>query len=453
MREHDVRAQDVFEPTARVRVQIYSKLAAAFSVPITTAQPGTAMLSLLFPGFFIQPHLDPADPKTQYLIANAVNGTLACSWVAELGAATISDVYKGILDGKEVPLVHLTPDQKAKLTAAEDYLFGPDGEPSPAYQSYQRYRLAYFEALDTYEAALATEHNGGPAVPASVAEALAAAKQAWREDGHQDEVDLAIDTVEIYQGLEPLVYWKNLATRYREWTRYVDVDSAYQYTTTIPPYERWFDEFGWSSFSFQPYDFERQRRSGGVGLRPGCCCGGDFASILPIETGRPEVTDLAMSDIRLTCKLRRIQITRPWLDSSVFFSRAWRWSPGSIGYGSTISTGGDLAGVIVPTGTMPVFPGTAVMARDLEARWSDPKMARKAAALAAAGQDISIGPFRLTGARTGQDEHYVWQPDPQIIGFIGTILPRCPNPDATLPWPLSNVLLTRGRRDPVPAPR
>jgi len=428
------------DPAAQVQVQIYSKLAAALSESGTTAQPGKAILSLLFPGYFVQPHLDPDNPKTQYLIANAFNIALACSWIAEPRAATISDVYKGILDGKEVPLVHLTPEQKEELEKAEAYLLGPDGRPSPAYEEYQRCQLAYFEALDSYEAALATQENGGQKVPANLMAALKAAAAAWKKEGHQEEVELAIATIAQYEGLEPLVYWRNLAARYQEWTRYVDLASSFQYTSTNPPYERWFDEFGWSTFSFEQHDFERQRRAGCAGLQPRCCCA---CGAEPAGTGAADVAHLDFTDFRLTCKLRRIQIVRPWLDGNVFFSRAWRWSPGSIGYGSVISTGGDIAGAVLPEGTLPVLPTTAIMARDVEVFWSDADATRRVGELAASGRELALGPFRLTQASATQDEHRIWMPDPQVIGFLSTLLPRCPNPEPTLPWPLTRLLWSK----------
>jgi hypothetical protein len=417
------------DPVAQLRVQLYSKLAAALSVAGTTAQPARSMLSLLFPGYFVQPNLDPKDRRTQYIIANAFNLTLACSWVAEPGAATISDVYKGILDGKQAPIIHLTPPQQQELERAQRYLFGADGQPTAAYQDYQRYQLAYLQALDTYEAALATERNGGARVPPDVRRALTAAEQGWRTEGHRRDVELALAAIAEYEALEPLLYWSSLAKRYREWTYRVDLDSEFQFVSTNPPYERWFDEFGWSEFAFDQSDFDRQPRSGGAGLRPTTCC---------CHSGPPGPGpgDPGITMVKLTCKLRRIEIVRPWLDANVFHSRAWRWQLGSVGFGSVISTGGDIAGAVAPTGVMPVLPMTAIMARDLVLVWRDRQAAADVRARLNEGTMSALGPFRLADSGQAGDEHRLEVPDPQIIGFLSPLIPRCPNPDPVLPWPL-----------------
>jgi hypothetical protein len=105
-----------------------------------------------------------------------------------------------------------------------------------------------------------------------------------------------------------------------------------------------------------------------------------------------------------------------------------------VAYGSVISTGGDIAGAVLPTGVMPVLPTTAIMARDLVIVWQD----SQAAARVLAGTVSSLGPFLLTGGRQAEDEHRLEVPDPQIVGFLSPLIPRCPNPDPALPWPLQD---------------
>ncbi|HYP39649.1 MAG TPA: hypothetical protein VEX13_04745, partial [Chloroflexia bacterium] len=146
---------------ARLFVQLYSKLAASLSVSGVIGQDPPFILSLQIPGLYIRPNLDTKDPMTQFYVANALNPILACSWTSVKQAGTVSDVYKSILDGKETPLVKLSPEQQHELDSALAYLFQPDGEPTDEYRQYLASQLAYLEALDNYEIAAATSKNGG----------------------------------------------------------------------------------------------------------------------------------------------------------------------------------------------------------------------------------------------------------------------------------------------------
>jgi hypothetical protein len=120
----------------------------------------------------------------------------------------------------------------------------------------------------------------------------------------------------------------------------------------------------------------------------------------------------------------------------VLFSRAWRWSSASVAYGTVISTGGDIAGALTPTGVMPLLPSTTVLARDVEIEWQDDDDAVNSLSQhLELGHEVALGPFRLTRATIAPDGH-ISVPDPQLIGYISTLIPRCPNPDPTLRWPL-----------------
>lgn len=431
-------------------VQIYSKLAATLSVPEIVGQDESSILSLQIPGLYIRPHLDINDPATQYYVANALNAVVACGWKVVKKAGTVSDVYKSILDGKETPLVQLSAEQRKELDQASAYLFDEDDKPTKAYQDYLAYQLVYFEALDNYEAAAATQKNGGVKIPNKLVKKLETSKQAWHKEGHKADVERSIATVAQYESLEPATFWKRLAERYSQYTFQAGDTSEFQYVTSNPPYNLWFQEFGWSDFQFNITDFKNQNRSGGVGVDNCCCCGYDFAeklvtssllgpfSILSSDSSDENVVISAPQDFYLSCRLRRIEIIRPWMDTNVFYSRAWRWSPASVFYGVKICSGGDIAGRVLPTGVMPVLPMTAILARDVNIYWNDTKTIQTVKRHLEQSHEIHLGPFRLSRAII-QDEHNISEPDPQLIGFISTILPKCPDPDPTLPWPLFNA--------------
>jgi hypothetical protein len=434
----------------QVLVQLYSKLATTLSAAQTVGSRGGALLSLMIPGLYINPNLDPKDPRTAYYVSNALDATLRCSWLVTYGAGTVSNVYKTILDGKQTPLVQLTPAQREDLNLAREYLYQATGEPSAAYSEYLAAQLAYLTALDAYEQALATERNGGRKVPPRIEKALRKAERTWRDDGHQAEVDEALATVAEYEAFEPLVYWARLAAQFREWTRSVDIASEYQYVASNPPFHEWFKDFGWSELRFDETDFENQPRSGAIGVGDACvcaCCGAGTEHGLVSD---PEAIDIAPTSILVTCELRRVEIVRPWMNALVFRSRAWRWSPASVGYGTVISSGGDLAGSLVPTGALPVLPTTAILVRQLEIDWTDDgSLARRLTQCQEAGLEVRLGPFRLTHAAV--EGGHISMPHPQLAGYLSELLPRCPNPDPVLKWPDEDVNPNEFPRAPTAA--
>ena len=423
---------------AELFAQLYSKLATGLSAAQTVAGRSGALLSLMVPGQYVPQNLDPDDPHTQYVLSNLLNPALACSWVVQRGAATVAEVYEAVLNGKETPLTHLTQQQREELEAARALVFRPDGTPTERYGAYLACQAAYLDALDAYEEASATERNGGRKVPPPVRKALDRAEEEWRKHGDRAEVDHAFAVIDQYDALEPALFWQRLGDRFEQGVRHSGQGSRYQQVDTIPAYPRWFADEGWSTFTFDEQDFANQDRSGGVGVEP-CRCGcpdgparGGFhrASTADFDDEH-RVPTAVPTRFRLTCRLRRIDIVRPWLDPLVLHSRAWRWSRASATYGVRISTGGDLIGSRVPTGVMPVLPVAAVLARDVEIDWTDGGSWPDR--LAAGGGELRFGPFRLTGA-TALGDH-ISLPDPQVVGYLGEVLPRCPDPDPRLPWP------------------
>ncbi len=470
-------------------VQLYSKMAQSLAVSGVVGQNPSDLLSLQLPGIVVKPGLNPKDPETEYYVSNFLNLTLECDYVATSKAASVSDVYRLILDGKELPLIDLSAAEKEKLKQARDHLVGPDGGRSPDYVAYINYANRFYSAKDTLEAAQATHDNGGPPVSEAIREAYEQASRDWQEDGHKDDIEKDLAIVAQLEGRDPFPYWHSLSKRYSQHTHTLANGSQYQSVTSNPPYEHWFDMDLWTPFSFDESDVRKQRRSGGVGMRgTGCCClcaqqyfdaGRVPASYgapglpahfnlgphlnRPVAPARHRISNImsawhdssldaeeplpfgaSQSEMKLECSFKRINIVRPWMDANLFYSRLWRWSPQSIGWGITVSTGGNVAGNETATGVMPVLPMTALLAKDIKltiasasaGAWLDQQLE--------AGKTVRYGPFRLnnvarapstTRMASGAPANVELSGAPQIFGYISTIFPECPNPDLTLPWP------------------
>lgn len=460
------------DPTDAEFVQLYGKMAQTLAVAGVVGQSPSALLSIQLPGVVIEPGLDPENPETQYYVSNFLNVALECNYVATHKAALTSDVYKLILDGKETPLVELAPEQKERLRAAERYLF-EDGQPSKAFAAYQTHAMAYYAAQDQLSEAEATEQNGGPQVPEAYRLAVKAANEAWLRDGHKDEVQTELAVVSQLQARDPYRYWQRLADDFRKYTSQLPNGSEFQLVDSLPRYQDWFRDEQWTSFRFDEKDYERQRRSGGTGMRggDGCCsCNGgglgprshsldqqgdadwrDATCVLAAQGAPPGTAPrlgVSGGDLALSCAIKRVVILRPWMDTAVFSSRLWRWSPSSIGRGIVLSSGGSVAGNRIATGALPVLPTTALIAKDIEVTTSSPELLHWAQAKRAAGQTLRYGPFLLdsvkpvtTGQRlaNGRPAVAALLGAPQMFGYISTIHALCPNPDLTLPWPVTSA--------------
>lgn len=470
-------------------VQLYSKLAQSLAVSGVVGQNPSDLLSLQVPGIVVKPGLNPKDPETEYYVSNFLNLTLECDYVATSKAASVSDVYRLILDGKELPLIDLSAAERERLKAARDHLIGPDGGHSPDYIAYIEYANRFYSAKDTLETAQATHDNGGPPVSEAVREAYEQAHREWQEEGHKDDIERDLAIVAQLEGRDPFPYWHSLSKRYSHHTHSLANGSQYQSVTSNPAYEHWFDMDLWTPFSFDESDVRKQRRSGGVGMRgAGCCCGcarqyfdtahaaerykapGLPASFGPglhlnrpflstrhrisnilsawhhgsLEAEEPYPFGASQGEMKLECSFKRINIVRPWMDANLFYSRLWRWSPQSIGWGITVSTGGNVAGNETATGVMPVLPMTALLAKDIKVTVASAPAADWVEQQLMAGKTVRYGPFRLNTIApaasritmaSGALANAEVSGAPQIFGYISKIFPECPNPDLTLPWP------------------
>ncbi|ANQ51837.1 hypothetical protein MY04_4502 [Flammeovirga sp. MY04] len=461
--------------------QLYSKLAKALSQSGVVGNNPSSLLSIQIPGVTVETGLDPNDIKTQYYISNFLNSTLECNYVSTAKSALVSDVYKLILDGKETAITDLSELEKKELQKAENYLW-QDQKPTTAFEKYQYYSRNFYCALDDLETATATEDNGGKKIPESVKAKYNASKVDWDTKGFKKEVEKALDTIEQLQPKERYVYWNNLNKRYNKYTKELENGSSFQYNTSIPEYKDWFKPELWTPFEFDENDYDNQSRSGGLGMtqKPCCCCQNKkdrpnyqlikhgvlglkgtttnpipsveynsrhhssnlFASWNENSLDKETVFENSGADMKykISFSFKRINIIRPWLDTNVFFSRTWRWSPISIGYGIKVSTGGSVAGNNPATGVMPVLPTTALLAKDIRFTSSDKEIIKWIENEFSQGKQVRCGPFKFDKSdkvtNSLKDAFLLSSTSaPQIFGYISTIFPECPNPDLSLKWP------------------
>ncbi len=169
-------------------------------------------------------------------------------------------------------------------------------------------------------------------------------------------------------------------------------------------------------------------------------------------SGPRDLLTLAQGDAALTANLTQIQLLRSWWGPRIFESPNWRLRPGSLA--SALSDGKTPA-----SGSMPLFASALVIAKDVAVKIkSDSSNKATLLQAAQAATDLSFGPFALKGRPT-QATAIAGAPDMkldiagdslqapgmQIIGFMCSVLPQCPNPSPNLYWGSSGSIQVQNK--------
>lgn len=469
-------AQDGKDFNAELFVKLYSKMALALGVTPTDAPhgervrnaladpvalevfdgpvprpPGVAagpdaspqyLLAIYNPGQYIPAGMDPVGKVAdRYALSVLFDVVPQFSWVFKPAATTISNSYRSVLDYKEAPLTHLTPDQKKKLDDAQATY-------DKYIDAYDTTLDAYLVVLDSYDAAYATWVNGGPPIPRSLVTKLKAAYDKWVAQGHKEAVQSAVAVISALEGLEPESFWYKLLQRYQTGTQQSPMASEFQVVGFAPPYKSWFEDAGWTSFTFDQKDMDNQENSRSIGVSGSLDMSFGIFNISGSGTYEEDSRYVKMDQTELffSCKLMRISLDRSWMNPLVFSSSAWRWAPGTPTYGMQFSTGGDISGAVAPQGTMTVIPTAAILSKDLKIVGNfDNTLVDELNRQISANASVGIGPFSIAG-QFAMKEHSktergtvasngIEAKDVQIVALICELLPRSPNPDNALPWP------------------
>lgn len=411
--------------------------------PSFTAPPGQDpeyLLAIYNPGQYIPAGMDPSTNLEDRLHLSVLFDVVPqFSWVFKPAASTVSNSYHSILEYKEAPLTSLTPDQKQKLDDAQAYY-------DEHIDGYDTAMFAYLVVLDEYDAAYATQLNKGPKVPTSLKLRLKAAYDKWVA-AHKEGVEQAIATIAQFEALEPSTFWYRLQERYRNGTESAE-GSDFQVVSFSPPYKSWFGDAGWTNFSFSQTDMDNQENSQAIAVSGSLDMSFGIFNISGSGSYEQDshYKKMDQTTLNFSCKLMRISLARNWMNPLIFSSTAWRWLVGSPTYGMQFSTGADIAGDVRPEGTMTVIPTAAILSKDLAISGTfDDTLVDELNRQINANASVGIGPFSIAG-QFAMKEHSktergsiatngITAKDVQIVALICEVLPRCPNPDNSLPWP------------------
>jgi hypothetical protein len=396
------------------------------------------VVSLCVPGTPLLP-LKQSDPLDAGYVNELLSMAPKYNTVWTPSDRPIADIYKLILEKHQVVgVTPLTPAEQAELDKAVQETSGDKIE------AYDAWKLRYEDAAmavqeEKLQDFARKEGRGGTfnAKPSTMA-AMTKAKSGWESrvpvrwegkdepGGNRLQVEKNMSTIREFEARDPTSWWADLQDKFRK-----GMFNDTYVIQTFPALDLWADDKGWVKFSFQASD---KVDTSSLSER-------DIAAAVAVKTGKLDLAGkFGMSDklaktfgsdksMKITMEMKRVYFRRPWMDAQVFYARTWRWAPGS---GVKISDGQG-------NGVLPMISNSLIIVRNVVftskalENSSEIKEQSLSAELA-----VSYGPFTVNGSYSHHNKKTQMHakmakgsisiPDPQIVAYVSTVVPKCPNP-------------------------
>jgi len=401
------------DPEAAFLGLLKAKLAASFAAPATLGTGPTYLL--LSPAGLPLTAAQLADP---YELSVALDQIPQTAETFSPSGLTYSGVFGALLRGAKVSAYQDQAElEQVHLIKRTVWNRTRHGQPTADYAAYLKYQGAYAAAVDARALAQAEQQASGQAAPGTLDGAVDRAMRDWVALGHKDAFDAAFARLEGF-------YQHNVGAIFKEAGDDLLLaaiqdghPSPYYPVLADPPFSAWLSDPGWQDWRFQTAD---AKVPAGSAALPAARRGPQAGRVHPEWLG----------SLSVTARLKRVRLTRAWLDPRILKSRAWDLLPAS---GLTAVAAGD-PGVAAP-GPMPLLVTGLLLARDLTVAgaWED-----------TSGQEAppaAVGPFALASpasapglplqpfVTTDHGELNIQVEGAQIIGWFCEAVPKCPNPD------------------------
>lgn len=258
-------------------------------------------------------------------------------WATDAADRHLWDVYADVL-GAELATSERTTAEEQAYQRAYGYLhtFAPEppDPPSQVVLDYQAAQAAYLAAESAWR-------NGkdGPQA-AELAGAKDQAWQAWRDTGHKDEVEEARLTAATLADKDPSVTW----SRYR-----AQFDPGMPASFQTSPTGNRFVPSGFAPSAALEVPWPRMVMDRPELDAAAGSAAPELAAALHDSPTVGSVTSVAFD-------FMAVDVTRPWFESAMLTSRAWRFRPG----GEALSDGAE-----PPQGRCPAYVTKLVLARNI----------------------------------------------------------------------------------------
>jgi hypothetical protein len=397
------------------------------------------MVSMMNPGQFLSQNLKETSPADLFVQFDVTDPGLDTSFIRKPLTSTLSRQYEFIFQAKALPLKQLTHAQQQQLAAAKATVDSLE-------DAYDQYKDAYDTSYANYQTAL-NHPDTDPGTLTMLYAAVTRAQRAWEQNGLRKDFDNAYSEMLYLSSGYPVTYFQEL-DQLR--TQFQSASGGLPYYRTLfePPIAQWAGA-SWTKalLDTSTVDSSSYSRStaysGGIGVGWGMFSFGGSGG--HSETYQHDHTDA--TTLRAEFEYLRVKIARPWLVPDVFGYRFWTWSSS---FASSTSYPLLSDGAMPPTGTLPMYPLEMLVVRNvkLTANFSQTDNSVVTSHMQA-GMDMGFGPFSISGSYTEnssqvnvsgvQNGATIEIDQPQIIAFLCSMTPQCPNPDPSLPWQVDAV--------------
>ena len=394
-------------------------------------------VSLMSPGQFISLKLAEGNKNDEYIQYDLTNDCLDTSFIRSPLISTIGGKYEEIMMFKALPYKALTQTQQNQLDNDSKIV-------NLLSDVYFKYQGIYQGADRDYQAALVN-----PQTDAGVLQGLSDARDRaltqWNIAGKKQAFENAYSDMLYLQSGDPRTYFQQLD---QQRTQFLLTSSRGSYYRTLfePAVADW-PNASWThavldTSTVASSSYSRSTSwSGGISVGWGLWSfGGSGGHSETYQHDHSAVTNLS-ADLEYL----RVRISRPWLQKDVFSYRFWTWlkTHGFV----YLSDGGNPSATppVRPIGQMPFFPEEMLVVRNvkLSATFTE-KDNQVITSHMQAGASFGWGPFSISG-KYSEDTAEVDTSatfngatisivQPQVLGFLGSLMPQSPNPDPTLPW-------------------
>ena len=381
---------------------------------------------------------------------------------------TVSNVYSDIMEFCVVKDSKIDPKVEKKLETLRKQLFtikklpNPDFDdtmvehpddnpkviiqsfPSPKYVKYLEYEAKFYEVEDRWVDLMKRVQNGDPDAMAemntngdNLKNQRAGALKRWETLGYKGAVEKVMNYIDEIESSNFITVKKRYETELAAAKRTgLGGTNAYFFSAPLPA-NILNNVTGWQTFTFSKSSYDSSSRStthswGGHA---------SFIGIVGISAGGSHTrmnSEFNFNDFRMSFKLTKCYITRPWLGMTFIKSRFWKYS----------KTGNDIVNNQMVSdgngkGLMPAVTTELYLVSDLNIGFVKGSNSwKKAEDHIKAGGLLNIGPFTLGGAY-GYDDSRVESHGTResqgitssgilLVGRKCNILDMAPNPLPTI---------------------
>jgi hypothetical protein len=396
--------------------------------------------TLMQPGQFISTNLQEQDSSDDMAIQYSVtNDVLDTSFVYKPLIFTIGETYKRIItDAYALPYKPLSSGDQTEIAAIQQWRRDNQAD-------YELWENRYYDADQAYETELQSQHPDA----GKLRRLRQKRDDAWNNWGPiKGQWDRKTSRLLYLVRPDPTTLWNEYATNLQGHTKSAPARQAYLETFFVPPVAQWNSaSTSWGTFEKTISESSTISISRSTSWSAGISAGWGLWSFGASAGGSSQYqydqSDASTIDVKFD--YLRVRIDRSYMVPDVFGYKFWTWNK-QFGF-VYLSDGGNLAAdpPVRPIGNMPFLPTHFIVVRNVELSASFSHSDRTfIASQISAGGSAGWGPFSISGSYSEANTEVrtnasfngttLQIAQPQIIAFVGTLLPKTPDPDLSLPW-------------------